>query len=241
MSTVPLSLDYDATHHHWYRLALPGRVVLSWTMAGGVFAGGFLLSSLLITDPSTSGAALTVSLLLFAMGAAAGFVHGAVLAVLGRRRHEPLREALGEVGVGALWAIPGTAAAGVLTVWISMMAVAFMMDSWSIVAGVVVAWLLGGAVCVWAASEGWRALTNTFSRWPEYRSGTIVLSVSFGLLLAVFLSYRPEIWWTDVRVTGLGALLLAAGATIWIMSPIVVLTLHIIRRIWPAEEQEPRG
>jgi len=70
-----------------------------------------------------------------------------------------------------------------------------------------------------------------WQRWPDLRIASIVISVVFAVLATVFVTSHPQIWWTDVRVTGAGALILALGATIWIALPVVVAGLSLMHRV----------
>jgi hypothetical protein len=53
----------------------------------------------------------------------------------------------------------------------------------------------------------------------------------FGGLLAVFLSEQPQLWGLPLRVTPVGALLLAAAATLWLAGPIITVSLAVLDRL----------
>ena len=59
------------------------------------------------------------------------------------------------------------------------------------------------------------------------------------VLAVLFVHYRPGIWGTDLRVTGIGALILALVSTIWIALPIIVVLLHYLHRRSASVEDGP--
>jgi len=67
--------------------------------------------------------------------------------------------------------------------------------------------------------------------------------VAFAVLATAFVTVRPQIWWTDVRVAGVGALILAFGATVWIALPVVIAGLGLMHRFagMSQETQLPRS
>ena len=111
-----------------------------------------------------------------------------------------------------------------------MSGMALTLEELPIQIGSAAAWVAGIAISAWGAVEGWRAFRATYDRWNESASGTILLSVTFALLAYAFTRTNPEIWGTDVRVVGVGAVILAFGATIWIALPVVAVTLHLLKR-----------
>ncbi len=54
--------------------------------------------------------------------------------------------------------------------------------------------------------------------------------VAAALFAVVFVRYHPEFWLTEFRVTGLGSLILALVATLWIALPVIVVVLHYLHR-----------
>src|SRR3972149_4533538 len=62
------------------------RVVVSWTVGGGIGFGGVLVGSLTVAGLVAPGLQLLAAPVLFLLGAFLGGVHGALLAVVGRPR-----------------------------------------------------------------------------------------------------------------------------------------------------------
>ena len=97
--------------------------------------------------------------------------------------------------------------------------------------GAVAGWTGALLVCAWAAWEGWRSLARAFERWPERRAGTLIMLGILAILGLSFFLNRPVIWGTDLQVRGMGAIILALGATIWIGLPVVLGTLHVVHKL----------
>jgi hypothetical protein len=186
------------------------RVTLSWTVAGGVAAGGILVSGLT----------------LFLAGAVLGLAHGCVVAVIGRPGCLSRTGAFRRCLVGGVLAVPALALAWVVTAGISLTAALvheFRASFLLLAAG---AWIFGLALCGWAAREGVVVVRRAVQRWPESRVGSLL---SFGLLVAlsaIFVRNPPELLGTGLRVNSIGALLIALAVTLWVGLPLLVLLLH---------------
>lgn len=211
-------------------LGAPGsslRVVLTWTPAGGIACGGVVVGVLTVSGAVSPGFQLLAAPVLFAFGAALGFAHGCVLGVVGRPDCMGCGKALRRSAVGGLLALPLVAAAWVVTAGMSLTA-ALVRDFRP---GVFVlsggAWLLGLALCGWAGMEGVVAVQRALRRWPQRRLGSTLTGAALVVVAGLFLRYPPQLVGTDLRLTGLGALVLAAVVTLWIVLPLVVLVLHV--------------
>jgi hypothetical protein len=211
----------------------PGRVALSWTVAGG-FVGGVLLVDAMIAGVADSSSLPYMGTALFGLGAVAGFVHGSILGLAGRPDGISNAQAIRAIEVAALWALPLLLVAWVAALWLAMTAVALEVGSRSILFGALIGWAGGILAAAWAAMAGVRALSNALGRWPEHRPGALLISHTFVGLLVAFVVIRPEIWWTDFRVSSVGAVVLAIGATFWIVIPVIVVVLHFLHQ-WLAE------
>ena len=211
---------------------LAGRVALSWALAGGFVTGGLLLVlSTAMGGGSASGIPIA-STALFLIGAVAGFVHGGILGLAGRPGAIGYGEAVRGIEASALFAVPGLLVVWVTTLWTAMTPVALTTGRLSVLLGAAVGWLFGLGALLWAAAEGRSALLQALRRWPEHRPGSVVVSLTFVILLVSFVIARPEIWCTDLAVSGFGAVLLAMGATFWIVIPAVVFLLHFLHQWW---------
>ncbi len=203
---------------------------LSWALAGGILAGGLLPFSVAVAGTASSGAAPASVTILFVLGALAGIVHGGILAYLARDvslgRGAAFRSVLLAAGLVLVLALP---------FWFVALHLAltgpFLARGMPPAAGVALSWLVGVAVCGWAAVEGWHGLRTAFLRWPERRPGSLVLAATLAFLATRFLMERPAIWGTDIQLKGLGAVILALGATLWIALPVVLAALHGAHRL----------
>lgn len=202
-----------------------GRVALSWALAGGVLAGGFFLLSVALSATASSSSVPGATTVLFFLGGLAGLVHGGILGYLARDPARTRQHALGSVALAG----GGLLVLGPLA-WFVALHLALTVPFWSrgffARGGVSLSWLLGIGLCLWAALEGWSALRRAFARWPERRLGSVLLTVILAVLMVRFFSERPAIWGTDIQVKGMGALILALGATVWIAFPVVLALLH---------------
>lgn len=219
-------------------IGLPGRIAVSWTAAGGMLVGGFLVAAMTLGGRLSGSGLLLTSAGLFVIGGILGFVHGAVLGYLGRPAAMTRRQAAAALALAAVYALPTLAVGLVVAGWIGMTIVAQYAGRllpWVMVG---LAWAVGAAVVLAAAVQGWRGLRNAYARWPQRRLGTALVAASYAALLVVFLAERPELWGIRMRVTETGAFLLAGFATLWIAGPMVTLALRLLAQIPQAREAE---
>jgi hypothetical protein len=212
-------------------IELPGRVAVSWAVGGGVVAGGFLVAAMALAGRLSGHALLVTSTGLFVVGATLGFVHGAVLGFLGRPVDMGVERALGRIGLAAIYTVPALLIGWLVAGWIAMTSVAVWTEKTLALVGVGAAWIAGAALVGFAAMQGWRAVRGAYARWPDRRLGTLLVAALFGGLLAVFLKERPELWGMHVQVTTVGAVLLAAAATLWLAGPVVTVALAVRERL----------
>jgi len=212
-------------------MGFPGRVAVSWAMASGILAGGVLLAALTLMDRASAFGLVMTSTALFFGGSVFGFVHGAVLGWIGRDEGMDAAAANHSIGLGLMYVIPGLGVGWVVASLIAQTVPARFTGSTLALAGVGVAWVAGGAICVWAAREGARALAHSYGRWEDRSLGTLLVVLTFVALLGMFLVDRPELWGTQLRVGTWGAVLVAGFATTWISGPGITLPLVLSRRV----------
>jgi hypothetical protein len=229
--------------HPYMRLAfeLPGRLEVAWAMAGGIVAGGPLVASIMLSGRASSSMLMTITSVLFVIGGALGLVHGAVLGYLGREQDCSGHRAVQSLVMGVFVAVPALLLAWFIALWIGLTAAALSLRWYALLAIVAVGWVTGGVICFWGAWQGWRALGNMLERWPEHRAGIVILAVVFVFLLVSFLVWQPEVWWTELRVTGVGAVLLAVGVTVWVAAPATAFMLWLTHRHAPLHGSASHG
>lgn len=206
------------------------RVTTSWGMAGGLVAGGILVAAVTLGGRISSSSIPVVSTVLFALGGAAGLVHGSLLGWLAHGQSHPPREVARWFGTALLLFIPGGVAAWIASLWIGLTAASLQIERPMVIGGVVLGWAVGLAMTGWAIVEGVGSLRTIFRRRPRHRWAALAASGVFGLLVAAFHVLRPSIPFTDIRVAGFGGVLVALVASIWIALPVAVMALELLGR-----------
>jgi hypothetical protein len=212
-------------------VGLMGRVIVTWTVAGGLLVGGFLVAAMTLAGRLSGSGLMLAAAALYGMGALLGFGHGAVLSFFGRPAGMTAREALGRFGMAALYTIPALIVGFLAAGWIAMSAVVLYIGKPLPMVGAAIGWAAGLYVVTLAVRNGWTALRNAYARWPERQLGTLLVAATFTALLVLFLSDRPELWGLRVRVTEVGAVLLAAVGAFWIAGPAVTVALRLRRKL----------
>ena len=204
------------------------RVVISWTVGGGIAFGGILVGALTVAGVLVPGFQLLAAPVLFLLGAFLGGVHGAILAVVGRPRDMARGGAVRKSLWAMLVALPALFPAWIVTAGISLSA-ALMKEwrtSWALLS--LGGWILGLAVCAWAGREGWRALCRAYARWPESRAGSVLTAIILVVACVASVRTKPELWGTDLRLNGIGAVILALALTLWVGLPVVWVALRLV-------------
>jgi hypothetical protein len=208
-----------------------GKVAVSWAVGGGILVGGVLVAAMTLAGQLSGFGLLLTATGLFAVGAALGFIHGAVLGWIGRPSTESRRAALASLGMGAVYAVPAVLLSWLVAGWIAMTSVALYTGKVAGLIGCGIAWLIGAALLVVATEQGWTALRRLYAGWSNARVGSLLVAALYGGLLAVFLAERPQLWGLSVTVTPVGAVLLATAATLWLAGPVVALSLSLLDRL----------
>jgi hypothetical protein len=210
-------------------IGIHGRTAVLWAMAGGVALGGVLIAAMTLAGRLSGHALFLNATALFMVGAVLGAAHGTVLGFFGREDGTTPRKAARDLGLAALYAIPGLSVAWLVAVWVSMTIIAGYTGNIGALIGVFVGWLAAAVILSSAAIHGTRALANAYARWPERRAGTLLTGATFAALLVTFLADRPELWGMRLRLTETGAVLLAAALAIWVAGPLVTVGLRMVR------------
>ncbi|HSM07209.1 MAG TPA: hypothetical protein VK858_21455 [Longimicrobiales bacterium] len=189
-----------------------------------------LVAAAMVSDSPNAAADPVAATLFFVAGVIGGFVHGALVGVAGRPRAVPLSTAIRGIEFAAVAMIPVGVVAWGAALWISMTATSMASGRTTLMAATAVGWLVLLASLAWAAAEGAAGLRCAMVRWPERRPGVPLVLLVFVTLLIAFVLWQPELWFTDLRVSPLGAAFLALGATVWIALPLVVFVLHFLHQ-----------
>lgn len=212
-------------------IGLHGRVAVLSAMAGGVAVGGVLVAAMTLAGRLSGNAIFATATALFVVGALIGLAHGTTLGFLGRPAGVTPGRAGHDLGRAALYIIPGLAVSWLATIWVAMTIVAFYTGRVGPLVGAAVGWVAAGTILSATAVESLRALRNAYARWPERRPGTVLAAASFASLLLLFLSDRPEIWGIRLRLTEVGAVLLASFLAVWVAGPVVTVALRLARSV----------
>jgi hypothetical protein len=212
------------------RPGLPGRVLAASTMAGGIFFGGILVAASTWFDQLVAASVIVISPVMFAGGTVLGAIHGGVLGYVGRPASMPSGAATGSLFSGAIWVIPGVLLSLATALGIAASRWSMISTQPLVVAGAFLTWLVGVGISVWCTIEVSQVLSNALSRWPERRPGVPLALIIFVVLVSAFVIVRPEIWFTDLRVSPAGAVVLALGLTLWVAVPVEVVLLHFVHR-----------
>ncbi len=209
-------------------LAKPGRTAISWAIGGAVGLGGVVVGLEALTGNLSGNGLIVTAFGLFAIGAILGFLHGAVLGVMGRPADMTWRQAARSLVLAALYAIPALTVSFLVAGWIALTPVALYTGKVFPLVLAGVAWLVGAVLISGAALEGWQALRRGYARWAEKRYGTLLVAATFAALLVLFLADRPQLWGSQLRLTEVGAVLLALSLTLWLVGPLVTLALRTV-------------
>jgi hypothetical protein len=208
-----------------------GKVAVSWAVGGGILVGGVLVAAMTLAGQLSGFGLLLTCTGLFAVGGVLGFAHGGLVGWAGRPAGVTRREALASLGMGAIYAVPALLVSWLVAGWIAMTSVALYSGKVAGLIGCGIAWLVGAALLVVAAEQGWSALSRLYGSWSNARVASLIVAALYGGLLAVFISERPQLWGLAVQVTPVGAVLLATGATLWLAGPMVGASLALLDRL----------
>ena len=214
-------------------LELPAAVAMSWSLATGMLLGGAAVVWMIATDRMSGHLLLLGSAVLFAIGAVVGLVHGVILGIAGRPEGTTPRQAVSAMLHGLFYYPFGLLLSWAVAGWVAAMPLALIGHH---VLGAVIsglAWVAMAATVYFAGSTGLHALTLAYRRWPDRLAGTIMVGATLVALLVAFAIQPPTIWFTDVRLTFPGAIVLALGATFWFYGPIITVGLAVLRKAMP--------
>lgn len=214
-------------------LDLPALVAISWSVAGGLLAGGATVATLILTSRLSGHLLIAASAAFFLVGAVLGLAHGAMLGVFGRPEGTTPRQAISSIARGTIFLIPSLLLGWLIAGWVA--ALPIVLIGRHILGGVitVAAWLVMAAVIAVASASGLRAARFLFRRWPDRILGpTLVLAV-LAALSVMFTIERPTVWFVNVQLSTFGSVVFAYALTFWFYGPLITGGLALLRRIAP--------
>lgn len=146
---------------------LPGAVMLSWMIAGGILAGGFLLAYGTLTERLSGHALFFTAGGLYLVGSFLGGVLGGALGMFGRPLEMAARKAFQHQLIALLYALPALFVAFVVTAWISMTVVAVTLNEVMPLVGVSTAYLLGFVAVGVAVKFPWFGARRAWERFSS--------------------------------------------------------------------------
>ncbi|NIP79238.1 MAG: hypothetical protein GWM90_08525 [Gemmatimonadetes bacterium] len=209
-------------------LGLVGQVATSWAVAGGLLAALVVTGHVLAGALSSSLGFLTTSIF-FVAGAVVAFLHGAILAYVGRPPDVDRRMALHRLALAVVYAFPAIALGWILSMMLSLSAASYVSGRTLALAASILAWVAAAGVFVWAVVETRGAVRNLCRRWPGAQAVLAAMTLAFLAALPVFLVTRPEMWVVGVRPSATAAGFMALAATLWIGGPLGALALLAMR------------
>jgi hypothetical protein len=176
---------------------------------------------------------ITASAVFFAIGAALGLAHGAMLGVFGRPEGTTPRQAAASIARGTIFLLPSLLLGWLIAGWVA--ALPIVLIGRHILGGVITlaAWLIMAAVVAVASAAGLRAARLLFRRWPDRVLGsTLVLAVMVALSV-MFAIDRPTVWFVNVQLSTFGSLAFVYALTFWFYGPLITGGLALLRGIAP--------
>ena len=236
--TQPTQAREDSAHRNTATvpqrgLELPAAVAISWSLATGMLLGGAAVVAMIATNRMSGHLLLLGSALLFAAGALIGLVHGVILGIAGRPEGTTPRQAVGAMVHGLFYYPFGLLLSWAVAGWVAAMPLALVGHHILGAAISALAWVAMAATVYFAGSTGLHAMTLAYRRWPDRLPGTIMVGATLAALLVAFAVQPPTIWFTDIRLTYPGAVVLALGATFWFYGPIITIGLAVLRKALP--------
>jgi hypothetical protein len=212
---------------------LPGLVAIAWSLAGGMLLGGAAVAAMLATARLSGHMMLMASATLFTAGAVLGLAHGLVLSVFGRPEGMTAMGALAAVRHGALYLVPALLLGWLLAGWVASLPIA-VSGRHAIAVGIsIAAWVIMLATVLFAGSVGIEAARMAYRRWPDRVLGSWLVAAVLVALAVTAWARPPRIWFTDLRLTGIGSVAFVLVATFWVYGPIITAGLALLRRVRP--------
>ena len=236
-ATAPLRSSLGAFYPS--ELGLVGQVTTSWGVAGGLLAA-MVVTGHVVAGALSAGLGFLTTTIFFLAGSIVAFLHGAILAYVGRPGDVDRKTAIRRLALAAVYALPAITLGWAVAMLISLSAAAWVSGRTAALMASGVGWVAALGVFAWAVVETRGAVANLCRRWPGARAVLVVLGLAFLAALPIFLVTRPEIWVVGVRPSATAAGFMALAATLWIGGPLGALGL-LARRAWARSHPAPAG
>ena len=207
---------------------IPGRIVISWTMSGGILFG--MLSTLLTMARQLPGYDFFITISgTYLFGSVLGLLHGLVLGVFSRDAGTSFGDSFKQTAVGVLYSILAVPVSFLVTLWIGFAFYYRLDPTVGRLLGAIIGGWIGLSVLIWTAWETWRAVRIIVARWHDFVIAVGIVGTMFLVLVWFFYSFYPFVFEGNY---GLGqAIFIAGGISVLIVGPLVTLALVGLRRI----------
>ena len=223
-----LELAREETHND-AGIGQAGRVVLALALSGGLLLGGVAIAAVTLMGRMSAYGLLESSTGLYILGVALGLAHAIPLGLLGRDEGRSLGEALRQERRALLYTVALVGFGWPVAGWIALTIGARHLAEPSVVALAVAGWLIALVSFVVSGRIVLGALRRAYLRWPERRVGSLLIVTTFLALLLQLVGDRPEIWGSRLRLNPLGGVLVSFFCTLWIVAPLVTVSLRLLR------------
>jgi len=172
-------------------------------------------------------AVLVASTVMFLIGTALGYVHGAVLGYFGREAGTDAKQAIRGLLLGLFYTVPAILIGWVVAGWVAALPVALQHGVVGSLISVA-AWVGMAVVLYVGASIGWKTLVVAYGRWQDRALGTVFVLGVLASLLAMSYVSRHQVWFANFHLTLTGKLILALVITFWIYGPLVTIGMYLL-------------
>lgn len=206
----------------------PGRIVVSWTLSGGILFG--MLGTLLTLTRQLPGYNFFITLSgMFLFGSLVGLLHGMVLGIFSKERGTSFAESIKQAAIGLLYSLLAVPVGFLVTLWIGF-ALYYQLDPTigRLLGALIGAWI-GLAIFVWTAWETWRAIRIIVGAWPDFTLVAGIVGTVFLVLIWFFNSYYPFVF--EDRYTLRQAIFIAGGVSVLVVGPLTTLAVIGLRRV----------
>ena len=225
---LPVSSEAPSVSPVSKEAQIPGRIVVSWTMSGGILFG--MLGTVLTLTQRLPGFDFFVTLAsMYSFGALAGLAHGFILGVFSKDRETRFAESIKQAAIGLLYSLLAAPVGFLVTIWIGF-AVYYQLDpSFGRLLGALIGAWIALAVLVWTAWETWRAVRIIVAAWPDFVVVAGIVTIVFLVRVWFFDAFYPYIFEEDYNLRQ--AIFISGGIAVLIVGPLTTLAAVGLRRV----------
>lgn len=207
---------------------IPGRIVVSWTMSGGILFG--MLGTFLTLTQQLPGFDFFVSLAgMFGFGSVVGLLHGFLLALFSKDRGARFSESAKDASIGMLYSMLAVPVSFLVTLWIGFAVYYQLEPTTGRLLGAIIGGWIGVSVLVWTAWETWRAIRIILSAWPDFTIAAGIVGVVFLVLVWFFNAFYGYVFQGSYNIRQ--SIFIAGGIAVLVVGPLVTLALVGLRRV----------